>query len=162
MKRAWQAVVFVFALAVAGIAQDKTKVSDLAWMAGDWTATVGANTADRSCSEPVGESMMCMMRVIADGKVVWLEFSVLRATPDGIVLDTRFFSGDAQPAPPLSNELRLKSATATVWTFENPKGTQPKLETITRDRARAMSAHAELIDSHGKASSIDSKWQRIH
>jgi len=115
MKRAWQALVLVFVLAIPGIAQDKTKVSDLAWMAGDWTATVGANTADRSCSEPVGESMMCMMRVIADGKVVWLEFSVLRAMADGVVLDTRFFSGDAQPAQPISNELRLKHATGSVW-----------------------------------------------
>ncbi|HSZ16051.1 MAG TPA: DUF6265 family protein [Terracidiphilus sp.] len=162
MKRAWQALVLVFVLAIPGIAQDKTKVSDLAWMAGDWSATVGANTADRSCSEPVGESMMCMMRVIADGKVVWLEFSVLRAMADGVVLDTRFFSGDAQPAQPISNELRLKHATGSVWTFENPNGTQPKSETITRDGPRAMSAHADLIDSHGKASSIDSKWQRVH
>src|ERR1700733_6276307 len=160
MKRAWQGVGLVLVLAVPGTARDKTKVSDLQWMAGGWTATVGANTADRSCSEPVGESMMCMMRVIAADKVVWREFSVLRATPDGVVLDTRFFSGDAQPAPPLSNELRLKSATATEWTFENPNGTQPKLETITRDGQGAMSAHAELIDSHGRASAIDSKWRR--
>jgi hypothetical protein len=162
MKRVLRVAVFGIVLTFPGMAQDKTNVSDLAWMAGDWTATVGTNTADRSCSELAGESMMCMMRVIAADKVVWLEFSVLRATPDGVVLDTRFFSGDAQPAPPVSNVLRLMSATGSVWTFENPTGTQPKSETITRDGPRAMSAHADLIDARGKVSSIDSKWQRIH
>lgn len=160
MMRVRAAGILILVLSGAACAQSNAKVSDLGWMAGDWTATVGQNKADRSCSEPVGGSMTCMMRVIAAEKVVWLEFSVLRETSTGIVLDTRFFSGDAQPAPPIANELRLKSATATEWTFENPSGTQPKMETISRAGTGSMTAHAELVDSQGKTSAIDSKWQK--
>ena len=148
-------------LGSAAFAQKGAKIDDFQWMAGNWTASLGSNTADRSCSQATGDSMMCMMRVFAANTVVWMEFSVLRETPNGIVLDTRFFSRDAQPAPPVSNQLHLKSATPTQIVFENPSGNQPKMETIVRDGTDSMSAHAELIDANGKVSAIDSKWHRV-
>ena len=155
----------IFALAAplgpSALAQKSAKITDFEWMAGNLTASLGANTADRGCSHATGDSMTCMMRVFAANKVVWMEFSVLRETPDGIVLDTRFFSGDAQPAPPVSNQLCLKSAKPTGFVFENPTGNQPKMETIVRDGTDSMSAHAQLIDANGKVSAIDSKWHRV-
>ncbi len=105
--------------------------------------------------------MTCTLRVIAAGKVVWLEFSVLRDTPNGIVLDTRFFTPDLQPADPVSNELVLKSSTANEWDFENPNGTQPKDAIITRLGENAMNGHADLVDQQGKASVMDISWQRV-
>jgi Domain of unknown function (DUF6265) len=151
----------VLILAALGSAQNRPTVEDLGWMAGDWRAALDRSLADRSCLAPAGQSMTCMMRVIAAEKVVWLEFSELRETSDGIVLATRFFSGNAEPAPPVSNLLRLRSAVGNVWTFENPNGTQPRIETITREGPTSMSAHAELVDSKGKVSYIDSKWERV-
>ena len=142
------------------LGEGKTKVSDLKWMAGHWTATLGGNTVKRSCSEPAGGSMMCMMRVIAGNQVVWLEFSVMRETADGIVLDTRFFTSDGQPSDPISTELRLKSVTGDVALFENPNGTQPKIESITRGAADKMSSHADLVDAQGKTTSMDIAWTR--
>ena len=105
--------------------------------------------------------MMCMMRVIAAQKVVWMEFSVLRETASGIVLDTRFFTADSQPGDPISTELRLKSATAKEAVFENPNGTQPKWESITSTGPDEMTSHAELVDSDGKTDAIDAHWKRV-
>jgi hypothetical protein len=142
-------------------AQTNLNINDLGWMAGNWTASMDGNTAERSCSNPTGGSMTCTLRVIAAGKVVWLEFSALRETPSGIVLDTRFFTPDLQPADPVSNELVLKSATANEWVFENPHGTQPKDAIVTRIGENAMKGRADLVDQQGKASVMDISWQRV-
>jgi hypothetical protein len=137
------------------------KVSDFAWMAGTWNGTVGGAPVERVCSAPAGGSMMCMMRVIAQQKVVWTEFSVLRETPNGIVLDTRFYTPDLQPADPITTELRLKGATATEAVFENPNGTQPKMESVTSLGAGVMKSHADLVDEKGQTSAIDAQWKLV-
>lgn len=161
MKRILAIVGLFVAMSIPATAQTKANINDLAWMAGDWNTSMGGSTAERSCSKLVGGSMTCTLRVIAAGKVVWLEFSVLRDTPNGIVLDTRFFTPDLQPADPVSNELVLKSSTANEWDFENPNGTQPKDAIITRLGENAMNGHADLVDQQGKASVMDISWQRV-
>jgi Domain of unknown function (DUF6265) len=150
------------AIPLTGAGQaDKMKIGDLAWMAGSWTGSMDGNAVERSCSQLTAGSMMCMMRVIAGQQVVWMEFSMMRATADGIVLDTRFFTGDGQPSPPVSTELRLKSASPDEAIFENPNGTQPKLESVTRNGPDSMSSHADLVDSKGKASTMEMAWTRV-
>jgi hypothetical protein len=105
--------------------------------------------------------MMCMMRVVAQRQVVWMEFSVLRQTTSGTVLDTRFFDGDMKPSAPIMVQLRLKSATANELIFENPAGSEPKLESITRVADGEMNSHADLVDSKHNASAIDVHWKRV-
>lgn len=158
-RNLWCGVIVLIAATAMG--QSKIRVSDLAWMAGTWNGAVGGAQVERTCAQPVGGSMICMMRVIASEKVVWMEFSVLRETADGIVLDTRFFMPDLQPGPPVSSELRLKSATASEAVFENPNGTQPKMESITLLGPDEMNSHADLVDEQGKASAIDARWKRV-
>ncbi len=148
------------ALAVGGSAQDRPRVSSLGWLAGTWTAAMEGNTVERTCSAPAGGSMMCMMRVVAEKKLVWLEFSVMRETDSGVVLDTRFYTGDQQPADPVAVQLRLKSATDDEVVFENPTGTQPKRESVRRTGHNQMSSHADLVDAQGKASAMDVVWTR--
>lgn len=160
MARKWMLGILLLTFSVVAFAQQGAKISDFQWMAGNWTANVDGKSADRNCSQVAGGSMMCMTRIIAENEAIWLEFSVLRATSNGIVLDTRFFSGDAQPAPPVSNELRLKTTAANVWTFESSTGNQPKTVTMTRDGSWSMAVHADMIDADGKSSSIDAKWQK--
>ncbi|MGA2908076.1 MAG: DUF6265 family protein [Terracidiphilus sp.] len=161
MKRILIVVGLIAFITFPATAQTKANISDLGWMAGDWTASVGGNTAQRNCSELTGGSMTCALRVIAAGKAVWLEFSALRETANGIVLDTRFFTPDLQPADPVSNGLVLKSAAADEWVFDNPNGTQPKNAIVTRLGDDAMRSHADLVDQQGKASVIDVSWQRV-
>jgi hypothetical protein len=161
MKRILVVLGLFVAVIIPAKAQTKANINDLGWMAGDWNTSIGGNTAERNCSKLSGGSMTCTLRVIAGGKVVWLEFSALRDTPSSIVLDTRFFTPDLQPADPFSNELVLKSSTANEWVFENPKGTQPKDAIITRMGENAMSGHADLVDQQGKASVMDISWQRV-
>jgi Domain of unknown function (DUF6265) len=102
-----------------------------------------------------------MMRVIANSKMVWTEFSVLRETATGIVLNTRFFTADAQPSDPIATELRLKSATTDEAIFENPNGLQPKMESISRTGSDVMKSHAELVDADGKTTAIEAVWKRV-
>ncbi|MGO9322951.1 MAG: DUF6265 family protein [Terracidiphilus sp.] len=161
MKRILIVMGLIASITYPATAQTKASINDFAWMAGDWSASLGGNTAERSCSKLTGGSMTCALRVIAAGKVVWLEFSALRETANGIVLDTRFFTPDLQPADPISNELVLKSATANEWVFDNPNGLQPKDAIVTRLGNDAMRSHADLVDQQGKASVIDVSWQRV-
>jgi len=151
----------LLALAANGVAQNGTKVSSLGWLAGTWTATMDGNTAERTCSAPAGGSMMCMMRVIAEQKAVWLEFSIMRETESGVTLDTRFYTGDEKPADPVAVQLRLKSATSDEVVFENPGGTQPKSESVRRTGRDQMKSHAELVDAQGKTSTMDIAWTRV-
>jgi hypothetical protein len=156
-------LVIAAALQAAGVGQAaKPRLTQMAWMAGNWNGTLDGNVVERNCSEPKGDSMICMMRVIAGDKVAWLEFSVMRETADGIVLETRFFTGNGQPSAPTATELRVKSATADEVVFENPNGTQPKSESVIRTGPDSMSSHADLVDSKGKASSMEMIWMRIH
>jgi hypothetical protein len=138
------------------------KVSDVAWMAGSWNGVVGGARAERTCAAPIGGSMMCTLRVIAANQVVWMEFSVLRDTAKGVVLDTHFFDGDGTPSGPISNELKMTGATADKVTFDNPGGTQPKSEYILHTGPDSMTSHADLVDEKGVASAIDVVWTRAH
>jgi hypothetical protein len=136
------------------------KVNDVAWMAGNWIGTVAGARAERVCAVPVGGSMMCTLRIIQQQQVVWMEFAVMRDTPKGVVLDTHFFDGNGTPSGPVSNELKLTSATADKATFDNPGGTQPKSEYVLRTGPDSMTSHADLIDEKGNASAIDVTWTR--
>jgi hypothetical protein len=154
----WSAVLVAMSMAASA----QTKVSDLGWMAGNWKASIEGNTAERSCTAATAGSMMCMMRVIAGGQVVWMEFSILRDTSAGMLLDTRFFEGNGNPSAPISTELRLRSATADQAIFDNPSGTQPKSESVTRNAPDTITSHADLVDSKGTADVIDVVWTRVH
>jgi hypothetical protein len=160
MRRTLGICVALFAVSLVLPAQNRVRVSDLSWLSGVWHANVTGGIAEETCSQPTGGSMACMLRIIAGGNVVWLEFTVIRETATGIVIDTHFFNPDSQPAPPISAELQLKSAESNAWHFENPTGTQPKAETITSTGPDTWANHVEFIDAKGNKTSLDASWNR--
>jgi hypothetical protein len=161
MRRALGILVVLFAISLASLAEDRARVSDLAWLTGVWHANVSGGIAEETCSQPAGGSMACMLRIISDGNVVWLEFTVLRETAAGIVLDIHFFNSDSQPAQPASAELQLKSAENHAWHFQNLSGTQPKAETITVTGPDSWTNHVEFVDAKGNESFLDATWTRV-
>jgi hypothetical protein len=160
MKRALGVLVVLFAISLASQAEDRARVSDLAWLTGVWHANVSGGIAEETCSQPEGGSMACMLRIISGGNVVWLEFTVIRETAAGIVIDIHFFNADAQPAQPASAQLQLKSAENHAWHFQNLSGTQPKAETIISAGPDSWSNHVELVDAKGIESFLDATWTR--
>jgi uncharacterized protein DUF6265 len=162
MRRTLGMCVALFAASLVLPAQNRERVSDLAWLAGVWHANVAGGIAEETCTQPAGGSMACMLRIISAGNVVWLEFTVIRETATGIVIDTRFFNPDSQPAQPISAELELKGAENHEWHFENQAGTQPKTETISFTGPDTWANHVEFIDAKGNKTSLDASWNRAH
>ncbi len=162
MKRTLGVLAVLFAISVASHAEDRARVSDLAWLTGAWHANVSGGVAEETCTPPTGGSMACMLRIISGGNVVWLEFTVLRESATGIVIDIHFFNADAQPAEPASAELQLKSAENHVWHFQNLSGTQPKAETVISTGPNSWTNHVELVDAKGNESFLDATWTRDH
>lgn len=72
--------------------QPARKLSDLAFMTGQWVATTDWGDMEEHWSKPTGNSMMCAYRCIKDGKVVFYEFIVIEQGPTGPVMKLRHFS----------------------------------------------------------------------
>jgi hypothetical protein len=85
--------VFVSLTATAQVNQ-KFKISDLDFIAGNWKATSDWGDMDEIWSRPSGNCMMCTFRCVKDGKVVFYEFIVIEqnASDSVPVLRLRHFN----------------------------------------------------------------------
>lgn len=66
-------------------------VTDLAWIAGDWTGGEGDTFIEEQWSPPQGNSMMGMFRMIQSGQVVFYEFMTLEQEGGGPILRIKHF-----------------------------------------------------------------------
>ena len=57
--------------------QQKFKITDLEFMAGNWKTASDWGDMDEIWSSPMGNCMMCTFRCVKDGKVVFYEFIVI-------------------------------------------------------------------------------------
>jgi len=72
----------------------KFKISDLAFMTGNWKTTSDWGDMDELWSSPGGNCMMCTFRCVNDGKIVFYEFIVIEqnANDSVPVLKLRHFN----------------------------------------------------------------------
>lgn len=69
-------------------------LDQVAWIAGHWEGEAFGGIAEEVWSPPRGGSMMCMFRLIVDGKVKFYELVVLREVDASLVLQLKHFNGD--------------------------------------------------------------------
>jgi hypothetical protein len=69
----------------------RTRVSELAWMAGSWRGEAGGALSEETWAAPEGDAMVGMWRLVADGKTRIFELLVLREDDDGVALRLRHF-----------------------------------------------------------------------
>jgi len=151
------------ALAAAGTTSGATapaKVADLNFLAGHWEGHVDNARIEQTCSIADPAVMVCMFRLMDEKGTQMLEFYSLRDTASGVEERVRFYSPDLKEEPGDGVTMKLASSSPTTFVFENPNGTYPKRSTLTRTADDQFHSHIELVDSKGKASTIDADWKK--
>lgn len=116
--------IFVAAVYCAPVAaQDGSapKITDLAWLVGDWrTAAGGRRQVDEHWTVPAGGVMMGVSRTVSGGKMSEFEFLRIVERADGI-----FYIAQPNGRAP-GTEFKLTKVSAEQATFENPQHDFPK------------------------------------
>lgn len=76
---------FVSGTAFSQTANQKFKIADLEFMAGNWKTTSDWGDMDEFWSNPLGNCMMCTFRCVKNGKIVFYEFIVIEQTENDSV-----------------------------------------------------------------------------
>jgi hypothetical protein len=105
-------------LAMSLLAESKVALSDLAWMTGEWGATLDGVEMEETWSTAAGGMLIGMHRDISK-KGTFFEFLRIVETKDGIVFM-------AQPSGQPPTPFRLAEAGANNVVFVNPDNDFPK------------------------------------
>ncbi|HUK30147.1 MAG TPA: hypothetical protein VLV89_03475 [Candidatus Acidoferrum sp.] len=164
------------ALSRPGVA--RATVDQFAWEAGKWVGMDGTNTAEQICDEPSHHEMTCMYREMDAENVTSVQIWTLREVPipagspgstggtgpqTTLVERLRIFLPDMKELP-LEDGITLKmtSATATEFTFENAKeGGMVVKGKLTRVGDDEFKEHNEYVGTDGKASTSDTTMKRV-
>jgi Domain of unknown function (DUF6265) len=100
----------------------KAAIGDLAWLAGAWVGTSGAEGAtsiEERWSPPLGGAMLAVSRTVSRGKMRAFEFLRIVERDDGLVYI-------AQPGGAPPTEFVLTEMDGTRAVFDNPRHDYPK------------------------------------
>lgn len=98
------------------------RISDVAWIAGNWIKRDGKNLLQELWTEPTGDSMVGSFRWIKDGKVWIYELMTIREEGGTLVFRFRHFASDMTAWEPKTEPItyRLLSLGDREAVFENP------------------------------------------
>ena len=123
------AVLLAIALAPAALqdrpAAARATLAQLAWLAGDWSGTMGRATIEERWTPAAGGAMLAVARTIKDDRLAAFEFLRIVERDGGLVYV-------AQPNGRPPTEFTLTGITAESATFENPAHDFPKMIRYTR------------------------------
>lgn len=77
-----------------GESSPKASLSQVAWIAGQWTGEAFGGTAEEIWSKPLGSSMMFVFRLVADGEVSFYEAGHIQELDDSLILQLKHFDGN--------------------------------------------------------------------
>ncbi len=126
----------------------KATVSQLAFIAGPWTGTLGDRTIEQHWSAPLGNSMVAMYRNVQDGQARLYELLVIEQDGEGVALRIKHFAPGTGLAGRQAREeavnhklVRVDEQTAV---FEGT-GENPTRVTFTRTSPEALSIVVERM-----------------
>ena len=90
--------VILFAMSIGQTATAAT-LSDLHWMVGSWTGSLGPQTVEEAWSEPAGGTMSTMIRLTSATDTLMVELIVIREEGSSLILHLRQFSPRAGTGP---------------------------------------------------------------
>lgn len=127
-------------------------LSDLAWMAGNWTGVKDGVEMEELWQTPKGNMMLGLHRDVAAGRTVSFEFLRIEATAEGI---TYWASPRGRPATPFRlTELKEKRVV-----FANPEHDFPQRIIYWLDKDSALHAKIEGTQG-GKPVAEEWTWRR--
>lgn len=133
---------------IGGAPAAKATVSQLAFIAGPWTGTLGDRTIEQHWSAPLGNSMVAMYRNVQDGQARLYELLVIEQDGEGVALRIKHFApgvglvGRQAKEEAVNHKLvRVEGQTAV---FEGT-GENPTRVTFTRTSPDALSIVVERM-----------------
>jgi hypothetical protein len=103
----------------------RATLAQLAWLAGDWTGTVGRSSIEERWTPAGGGAMLAVARTIKDDRLAAFEYLRIVERDGGLIYI-------AQPNGRPPTEFALTQITADSATFENPAHDFPKMIRYTR------------------------------
>ena len=141
----------------------KATVSQLAFIAGPWTGTLGDRTIEQHWSAPLGDSMVAMYRNVQDGKVRLYELLVMEQEGEGVALRIKHFAPGAglvgRQEKDVSINHRLVKVEGQTAVFEGT-GTNPNRVIFTRTSPHALTIRVERVRD-GALAGTDLNYTRI-
>ena len=113
------AAILAAVLALPAAAAQPTRLSDLAWLTGEWVQTTQKGEVRETWLPARGGAMAAVNQTLREGRTRQMEFIMLTETPDGLVY-TAIVAG--QPPTPF----RLTSLEGGRAVFENQEHDFPK------------------------------------
>jgi hypothetical protein len=137
------------------------KLSDLAWLEGRWRADWGPRIAEQVWMAPKAGMMLGDFRVIENDKVLVIELFTLVEKSGGINFYFRHFTPELVPWEKSDGTLlKLATADAKRFDFENPTNGRPKRAILTRIDPDTYSARSEIIPETGDPQVIEITYHR--
>ena len=137
------------------------KLSDLAWLEGRWRADWGPRIAEQVWMAPKAGMMLGDFRVIENDKVLAIELFTLVEKSGGISFYFRHFTPELVPWEKSDGTLlKLSTADAKRFDFENPTNGKPKRVIFTRIDADTYVARSEIIPENGDPQIIEITYHR--
>ena len=137
------------------------KLSDLAWLEGRWRADWGPRVAEQVWMAPKAGMMLGDFRVIENDKVLVIELFTLVEKSGSINFYFRHFTPELVPWEKSDGTLlKLATADAKRFDFENPTNGKPKRAIFTRIDADTYIARSEIIPETGDPQIIEITYHR--
>ena len=139
----------------------KARITDVAWIAGEWAKEDDTNRLEESWSVPRGDSMIGMFRWIKDGKVWIYELLTIREERETLVLRFRHFGNDMSSWEPKNEPLtyRLASFSDNEVVFENPSSDSHRRYSFYRPDLNTLVVRVGAV-REGKTSSSEFVYHR--
>jgi len=140
---------------------NKSRIADLTWLTGHWTADLPEGHVDQYWSGRGPEGYVGMSRLASPEKTLVVEFLTLSDSPQGIEMRVRHY--DMAMTPVEKDQpviLRMKSLSKDTVVFENPFGNEPKRSTLKRLGPDSFRARSEVVHPGKKPEVIEVTLKR--
>ena len=126
---------------------------DLAWLAGDWQLTSGAQCVEEHWTAASSNLLIGMSRTVANGRTTSFEFVRIEARADGI-----YYVAQPGGKPPV--DFKLASESASELVFVNPGHADHLKRLVYRREADGRLTARVEGENNGKAFAEDYPYQR--
>lgn len=143
---------------------------DFAWLAGTWQGhMVGrAGTVDITFTQPSAGTIVGVMRLVDNDKVLVIELLSIVDTPGGTEMRFRHFSPSLEAyEPQFKQSMRLSTHSAERDVFENTTpydkalmSTQPRITQFIRHGNDEFVGRSDIIDDNGKPAVVEATYRR--
>jgi len=122
-------------------------IEDLQWMSGIWAGPVGAATLEENWAQPHNDSMVAVVRIMAEGKTSMVELIVIEPENNSLVLRLQQWDPGFSPRTPKPQTMKLKSHSHNRVTFV---GTQTEgLKELTYSRPDWNQFNIDIVPAEG-------------